>query len=80
MPGRITGFDHRESTILGPLMNTWALMELSVLNVGYDMGFIPQKVFTVLVLMAVTTTVMAGPLLKVLLPRAGYVIPAGVGA
>jgi Kef-type K+ transport system membrane component KefB len=78
--GRITGFDHRESTILGSLMNTRALMELIVLNIGYDMGFIPQKVFTMLVIMAVTTTVMTGPLLRVLLPRAGYVIPAGVEA
>jgi Kef-type K+ transport system membrane component KefB len=78
--GRMTGFDHRESTILGALMNTRALMELIVLNIGYDMGFIPQKVFTMLVIMAVTTTVMTGPLLRVLLPRAGYVIPAGVEA
>jgi Kef-type K+ transport system membrane component KefB len=78
--GRITGFDHRESTILGSLMNTRALMELIVLNIGYDMGFIPQKVFTMLVIMAVTTTVMTGPLLRVLLPRAGYVIPVGVEA
>jgi Kef-type K+ transport system membrane component KefB len=78
--GRMTGFDHRESTILGTLMNTRALMELIVLNIGYDMGFIPQKVFTMLVIMAVTTTVMTGPLLRVLLPRAGYIIPAGVEA
>jgi Kef-type K+ transport system membrane component KefB len=78
--GRMTGFDHRESTILGALMNTRALMELIVLNIGYNMGFIPQKVFTMLVIMAVTTTVMTGPLLRVLLPRAGYVIPAGVEA
>jgi Kef-type K+ transport system membrane component KefB len=78
--GRMTGFDHRESTILGSLMNTRALMELIVLNIGYDMGFIPQKVFTMLVIMAVMTTVMTGPLLRVLLPRAGYVIPAGVEA
>jgi Kef-type K+ transport system membrane component KefB len=80
LAGRITGFDHRESTILGSLMNTRALMELIVLNIGYDMGFIPQKVFTMLVIMAVVTTVMTGPLLRVLLPRAGYVIPVGVEA
>jgi len=78
--GRITGFDHKESTILGSLMNTRALMELIVLNIGYDMGFIPQKIFTMLVIMAVTTTVMTGPLLRVLLPRAGYRIPVGVEA
>jgi Kef-type K+ transport system membrane component KefB len=77
---RLTGFEHKEATILGSLMNTRALMELIVLNIGYDMGFIPQKVFTMLVIMAVVTTVMTGPLLRLLLPRAGYVIPVGVEA
>ncbi|HKT73097.1 MAG TPA: cation:proton antiporter [Steroidobacteraceae bacterium] len=77
---RLCGFVHRESLILGSLMNTRALMELIVLNIGYDLGFIPQKVFTMLVIMAVVTTVMTGPLLHVLLPRAGYVIPRGVEA
>lgn len=74
-------FDHhREGAILGTLMNTRALMELIVLNIGHDLGFIPQKVFTMLVIMAVVTTVMTGPLLRVLLPRAHYVIPEGVEA
>jgi len=78
--GRISGFSHKESTILGSLMNTRALMELIVLNIGFDMGFIPQNVFTMLVIMAVVTTIMTGPLLRVLLPRAGYAIPVGVEA
>jgi Kef-type K+ transport system membrane component KefB len=77
---RISGFTHQESTILGSLMNTRALMELIVLNIGFDLGFIPQNVFTMLVIMAVVTTIMTGPLLRVLLPRAGYVIPVGVEA
>ncbi len=78
--GRSFGFDHKESVILGSLMNTRALMELIVLNIGYDLGFIPQSVFTMFVIMAVVTTVMTGPLLRVLLPMAGYVIPEGVEA
>ncbi len=57
-----------------------ALMELIVLNIGFDLGFIPQKVFTMLVIMAVTTTILTGPLPKLLLPKAGYVIPVGVAA
>jgi len=77
---RSAGFNHQESTILGSLMNTRALMELIVLNIGFDLGFIPQNVFTMLVIMAVVTTVMTGPLLRRLLPRAGYVIPVGVEA
>jgi len=77
---RISGFSHQEATILGSLMNTRALMELIVLNIGFDLGFVPQNVFTMLVIMAVVTTIMTGPLLRMLLPRAGYVIPVGVEA
>jgi Kef-type K+ transport system membrane component KefB len=80
LASRIAGFNHQESTILGSLMSTRALMELIVLNIGFDLGFIPQKVFTMLVIMAVVTTIMTGPLLRLLLPRAGYVIPVGVEA
>jgi Kef-type K+ transport system membrane component KefB len=80
LASRITGFDRHQSWVLGTLMNTRALMELIVLNIGYDLGFIPQKVFTMLVIMAVVTTIMTGPLLKILLPRAGHVIPVGVEA
>ncbi len=69
--GRVSGFDHWESATLGVLMNTRALMELIVLNVGYDIGVLPKRVFTMLVIMAVTTTVMTGPLLQVLLRRLG---------
>ncbi|HTP39154.1 MAG TPA: cation:proton antiporter [Steroidobacteraceae bacterium] len=80
LAGRLTGFPHYESAVLGTLMNTRALMELIVLNIGYDLGFIPQKIFTMLVIMAVVTTVMTGPLLKRLLPRAGYTLPEGIEA
>jgi Kef-type K+ transport system membrane component KefB len=77
---RAASFDHDEAAILGSLMNTRALMELIVLNIGYDLGFIPQKVFTMLVIMAVVTTVMTGPLLQVLLPRMGHYAPRLVEA
>jgi Kef-type K+ transport system membrane component KefB len=78
--GRACGFNHNESSMLGTLMNTRALMELIVLNIGFDLGFIPQKVFTMLVIMAVVTTLMAGPILKRLLAHTGHVIPAGMEA
>ena len=61
-------------------MNTRALMELIVLNIGFHLGFIPQNVFTMMVIMAVGTTLMAGPLLKRLLARTGHVIPVGMEA
>jgi Kef-type K+ transport system membrane component KefB len=78
--GRGCGFAHRECAVLGALMNTRGLTELIVLNIGYDLGFIPRKVFTMLVIMAVITTVMTGPLLRVLLARAGYFRPQRVEA
>ena len=80
LAGRLSGFPPTESAILGTLMNTRALMELIVINIGFDLGLIPQNVFTMLVIMAVITTVMAGPLLKLLLMRSGHAIPVGVEA
>jgi Kef-type K+ transport system membrane component KefB len=80
LAGRMTGFTHDESFVLGSLMNTRALMELIVLNIGYDLGFVPQSMFTMLVVMAVATTIMTGPLLRVLLPRLNHFIPEGVEA
>lgn len=78
--GRLTGYDSAASLLLGALMNTRALMELIVLNIGLETGFLPQKVFTMLVIMAVVTTVMTGPLLKCLLPRLGLAIPQNIEA
>ncbi len=51
-----------------------------MLNIGFDLGLIPQKVFTMLVIMAVVTTLMAGPWLKRLLSATGHEIPAGLEA
>ncbi len=67
--GRLSGFSHLQSALLGSLMNTRGLMELIVLNVGFDLGFLPQKVFTMLVFMAVVTTITTGPIIQVLLAR-----------
>ncbi|HYP62481.1 MAG TPA: cation:proton antiporter [Acidocella sp.] len=77
---RFAGYDSNSSLLLGVLMNTRALMELIVLNIGLETGFLPQKIFTMLVIMAVVTTLMAGPALKFLLPRLGLPIPANIEA
>ncbi|MES2904930.1 MAG: cation:proton antiporter [Pseudomonadota bacterium] len=69
---RATGFSGAEASTLGALMNTRALMELIVLNVGYELGFLPPSMFAMLVVMAVVTTLMTGPLLRLLLPRMGH--------
>jgi len=60
---RVSGLKWRESFQLGALMNTRGLMELIALNLGYELGILSQRVFSMLVLMALTTTVLTGPLL-----------------
>jgi K+:H+ antiporter len=62
LAARLTGMKWRESLQLGALMNTRGLMELIALNIGYDMGILSQRIFTMLVIMALITTVMTGPL------------------
>jgi len=65
---RWAGLSHQEGKVLGIMMNTRALMELIVINVGYDLGVISQQVFTMLVLMAIFSTVITTPGLRRWLP------------
>lgn len=60
---RFTGMSWRESLQLGALMNTRGLMELVALNIGYDLGILPPRIFTMLVIMALLTTMLTDPLL-----------------
>lgn len=69
---RLCRLSWTESTCLGIMMNTRALMELVVINVGYDLGVIPPNVFTMLVLMAIFSTIITAPVLRVMLPRLGW--------
>ena len=66
---RITGMDGRTSWQLGALMNTRGLMELIALNIGYDLGILSQRIFAMLVIMALVTTIMTGPLLDLFRKR-----------
>lgn len=77
---RMSKISHDESISIGVLMNTRALMELIVVNIGFEHGFIPQNVYTMLVLVAITTTIMTSPLLRLFLPRTGHVVPKGIDA
>ena len=72
---RVSGLSHHEASVLGIMMNTRALMELIVINVGYDLGVISQQVFTMLVLMAIVSTVVTTPGLRAWLPRLGWQSP-----
>jgi Kef-type K+ transport system membrane component KefB len=64
------------ATILGFMMNTRGLMELVVINVGLDLGVISQQMFTILVLLALVSTVITTPALRFYLPRAGITVGA----
>lgn len=61
---RFTGLGSRQAAALGALMNTRGLMELIVLNVGLELGVISQKLFTMMVLMALVTTMSSTPILQ----------------
>jgi len=67
---RLTGMPWRDSAALGILMNTRGLVELIVLNIGLDLGVLTPRLFTMLVMMAVVTTMMTSPLLTALLRNA----------
>ena len=66
---RYSGFKLRDSAAIGALMNTRGLTELIVLNIGLDLGMISTQLFTMLVVMALVTTFMAGPVLRLIDPR-----------
>lgn len=76
LAARLSGLTPAESRVLGVMMNTRALMELVVINVGYDLGVISQAVFTMLVIMALFSTVATTPALRRWLPAAGIAVPA----
>ena len=61
---RMTGIKWVDSFALGALMNTRGLVELIALNIGYDLGILSPPIFTMLVVMALVTTGMTGPLLS----------------
>ncbi len=74
---RVCGMGWRDAFAMGALMNTRGLMELIVLKVGLDVGVIGKEMFTLLMLMAVITTLMTSPLLSLLMSRHGAGIPGG---
>jgi Kef-type K+ transport system membrane component KefB len=61
---RLTGMNWNDSFALGALMNTRGLVELVALNIGYDLGILPPRIFAMMVLMALVTTFLTGPLLN----------------
>jgi Kef-type K+ transport system membrane component KefB len=65
---RFTGFPPREASAIAALMNTRGLTELIVLNIGLELGVVTPALFTALVLVALVTTFMTGPVLRLIDP------------
>jgi Kef-type K+ transport system membrane component KefB len=66
---RLTGEDNRTALGIGALMNSRGLMELIIINIGLQKGIIGPALFSMLVLMAIVTTVMASPLFEAVYGR-----------
>jgi Kef-type K+ transport system membrane component KefB len=69
LAARVSGEPWRESVTIGVLMNARGLMELIILNIGLQRGVITPTLFTIMVLMAVVTTLMASPLFELVYGR-----------
>ncbi|HKX39932.1 MAG TPA: cation:proton antiporter [Burkholderiaceae bacterium] len=67
---RMAGYGWRDSMATGALMNARGLMELIVMKVGLDAGLIGPELFTMLLIMALATTAMTGPLISLCAGRA----------
>ena len=63
LAAKIVGQSWKDSLTIGALMNTRGLMELIVLNIGYDLGILSAEVFAMMVLMALLTTFLTSPAL-----------------
>ncbi|MEK6324946.1 MAG: cation:proton antiporter [Acidobacteriota bacterium] len=70
LSARMNGMSWRESAAVGVLMNTRGLVELVILNIGLDLGILSPTLFSIMVLMALVTTLMTTPLLILIHPEA----------
>jgi Kef-type K+ transport system membrane component KefB len=77
---RIMGFDSRNALTLGFLLNTRGLVELVVLNVGLDLGILTPELFSMMVVMALVTTLMTSPAVKALKNAAVAIDPQSAPA
>lgn len=66
LAGKLCGLKGKDAATLGILMNTRGLVELIVLNIGLDKGILSPTLYTMLVIMAIFTTFMTGPMLRII--------------
>jgi Kef-type K+ transport system membrane component KefB len=64
LAAKMTGESNHTSITIGLLMNTRGLMELIILNIGFELGILKEEVFTIMVIMALVTTFMTSPLIN----------------
>jgi Kef-type K+ transport system membrane component KefB len=69
LAARLTGSSARDSVVIGALMNTRGLTELVILTIGLSLGVLSDRVFAMMVIMALVTTVMAAPIVYRLVSR-----------
>jgi len=72
LAAKFAGENWRESATIGALMNARGLMELIILNIGREQGIITDTLFTIMVIMAIVTTLMTSPLVDILLQGTSY--------
>lgn len=73
---RMAGYGWRDSFATGSLMNARGLMELIVMKIGLDAGLIGPELFTMLLVMALVTTAMTGPLITLCIGRRAQPVDA----
>jgi len=66
LAAKFVGQNWKDSLTIGVLMNTRGLVELVVLNIGYDLGVLSPQIFAMLVIMALVTTFMTTPVLSLI--------------
>ncbi len=66
LAAKLSGESTKDSLCIGALMNTRGLVELVVLNIGYDMHILTPEIFTMMVMMALVTTFMSNPLMNII--------------
>jgi Kef-type K+ transport system membrane component KefB len=66
LAAKLVGQSWKDSLSIGILMNTRGLMQLIVLNIGYELGILSPEIFAMMVLMALVTTFMTGPALDLI--------------
>ncbi len=74
LAARLNGEPSDEAMAIGALMNARGLMELIILNIGYERGIITQTLFSIMGMMAIVTTLIATPLFERAYGRRGRLI------